>query len=149
MLTRLAFKDGGNVDLERYSPAMHHGGSGKSQRLNQRHIMEVKLKLKPGARGTKKLVPRYGDKLVCVRYRYDKARGKRYKTVELIVDEVPWSARPKPGPDVFVNIGWDEKKLKNRIKEAGGDWYSHRKLWKLPFEKAKKMGLISRIVKNA
>jgi hypothetical protein len=84
-----------------------------------------------------------------VRYRYDKVKGKRYKTVELIIDESPWSARPKPGSDVFVRIGWYEKDLKNSIKKAGGDWYSHRGLWKLSFEKAKKMGLVSRIVKIA
>jgi hypothetical protein len=31
--------------------------------------MKTRVKLKPGQKGTKKLVERYGDALVCVRYR--------------------------------------------------------------------------------
>ena len=49
--------------------------------------MPVRLTLAPGKRGTLGLVREYGDRLVCVRYRYDKVAGRRYKTVELIVDE--------------------------------------------------------------
>jgi len=36
--------------------------------------------LRPGQKGTRELLKSYGDQLVCVRYRYDKTRGKRYKT---------------------------------------------------------------------
>jgi hypothetical protein len=115
----------------------------------QRDIMQVKLKLRPGDRGTKKLTRRYRDKLVAVRYRYDSAKGKRYTTVELIVEETPWIGRSKPGSDVFVRVAWDQKDLKNRIKQAGGDYYSNRKLWKLPYETAKKLGIAKLIVKNA
>jgi hypothetical protein len=111
--------------------------------------MIVKLKLRPGDRGTKKLTKRYRDKLVAVRYRYDRAKGKRYTTVELIVDEAPWIGRPKPGSDVFVMAGWDEKDLIKRIKKAGGEWYSHRRLWKLPYETAKNLGITKLIAKNA
>jgi hypothetical protein len=50
------------------------------------HI-EVKITLKPGQNGTKRLVEQYGDQLICVRYRYDKVKRKRYKTIELIIDE--------------------------------------------------------------
>jgi hypothetical protein len=52
--------------------------------------MRVRLKLKPGQRGTKHLSRQYGDRLVCVRYRYDEETKKRYTTVELIVAEEPW-----------------------------------------------------------
>lgn len=58
--------------------------------------MQTRLSLRPGQKGTKKLVVEYGDRLVAVRYRYDVERRKRYKTVELIVDETPWSPRIKP-----------------------------------------------------
>ena len=57
--------------------------------------MDTKLTLKPGQRGTKKLVKEYGDRLVCVRYRYDDENNMRYKTVELIVDTTQWSPRVK------------------------------------------------------
>jgi hypothetical protein len=50
--------------------------------------MQIRLTLKPGQKGTKKLLRRYGDKLVCVRYRYDPQNKKRYKTVELIEEEL-------------------------------------------------------------
>lgn len=57
--------------------------------------MDTKLTLKPGQRGTKKLVKEFGDKLVCVRYRYDAENNVRYKTVELIVDTTSWQPRIK------------------------------------------------------
>jgi hypothetical protein len=34
--------------------------------------MITRLKLKPGQKGTKKLLAEHGEALVCVRYRYDK-----------------------------------------------------------------------------
>lgn len=57
--------------------------------------MDTKLTLKPGKRGTKKLVRKYGDRLICVRYRYDDKKKMRYKTVELIIDARPWTNRQK------------------------------------------------------
>src|SRR5688572_27556965 len=47
--------------------------------------METRLTLRPGMPGTKKLQARFGDRLVCVRYVYDKERRRRLKTVELVV----------------------------------------------------------------
>ena len=37
--------------------------------------MRTRLILKPGQRGTKKLGAKYGDRLLCVRYRYDEKRA--------------------------------------------------------------------------
>lgn len=59
-------------------------------------LMQTRLSLRPGQKGTKKLVIEYGDKLVAVRYRYDRERQRRYKTVELVVEESAWSPRSKP-----------------------------------------------------
>lgn len=53
-------------------------------------IMRTLLHLKPGEKGTKQLLAQYGDGLVCVRYRDDAQRKKRFKTVELIVSEREW-----------------------------------------------------------
>jgi hypothetical protein len=39
--------------------------------------MRTRLKLKPGARGTKKLTQECGDRLICVRYRKERAVYKR------------------------------------------------------------------------
>lgn len=52
--------------------------------------MHIRSTVHPGQRGAKKLLTQYGDRLVCVRYRYDDKRQKRIKTVELIVEEEDW-----------------------------------------------------------
>jgi hypothetical protein len=56
--------------------------------------MEARTTRRPGQKGTKKLVKRFGDRLIFVRYRYDIHRQRRYTTVELIVDEQPWAPTP-------------------------------------------------------
>jgi argonaute-like protein implicated in RNA metabolism and viral defense len=117
-------------------------------------LMQTRLKLLPGQRGTKKLTQKYGDQLVCVRYRYDTERNRRYKTVELIVDEIPWianSGTKYKGPArsdkvVFVRVGYGERGIRNRVKEAGGKWNSAEKVWSLPYRKAVEFGLEKRIV---
>jgi predicted aminopeptidase len=49
--------------------------------------MRVEQTLRPGQRGTRRFVDRFGDRLVCVRYR---AEGDRRVTmVELVVDDRP------------------------------------------------------------
>jgi hypothetical protein len=47
--------------------------------------------MQPGQNGTKALVRKYGERLVCVRYRYDSQTQQRHKTVALIEDTVPWN----------------------------------------------------------
>jgi len=54
--------------------------------------MKVRLKLNPGDQGTKKLHALYGDKLLCVRHRYDAGQERRYKTVDIVVEESPREA---------------------------------------------------------
>ena len=119
--------------------------------------MEVKVTLKPGQNGTKHLVEQYGDQLICVRYRYDKVKRKRYKTVELIIDEQAWiegyqmpphvvPLREPIGP-VLVKIDYHEVKLRNAVKEAGGQWYPKEKAWKLPYDTAIALGLDQRILR--
>ena len=49
--------------------------------------MPAYFHLKPGQKGTKQYMEKYGDALVGVRYRYDKARGLLLKTVELVIAE--------------------------------------------------------------
>ena len=57
--------------------------------------MKVHTHLKPGENGTPRLVERFGDSLLCVRYRYDAIRGVRIKTAEIIVDERPGKGAPR------------------------------------------------------
>jgi hypothetical protein len=107
--------------------------------------MKVGLILKPGDRGTKKEAALYGDKLLCVRYRYDETRKIRAKTVELIVEQIPWTGLNTP---VFLKVHWDEKEIQGQIKNAGGKWDKTRKVWILEYKKAEALGLKSRIQKN-
>lgn len=91
--------------------------------------MEVKATLKPGVNGTKKYLQKYGDQLVCVRYRYDKHRNKRQTTVELIVDEQDWMEGYNIRPDkvVAVRIGYAEIELGEKVKHAGAFWDKDKK----------------------
>ena len=107
--------------------------------------MKVRLKLLPGQKGAKKLTAKYGGKLVCVRYRYDEKLGKRFTTVELIVDEIPWTPSRIKDPDVFLKIKRTEFKLHSIIKNAGGFWDRSRFVWVLPLSKVKTLGLEDRV----
>jgi hypothetical protein len=107
--------------------------------------MKVRLKLKPGQKGTKKLTARFGSKLVCVRYRYDELLRKRFTTVELIVDELPWIASAEKDPTVYLKAGRTETKIHDMIKNAGGFWDRSKFLWVLSRSKTRKLGLEDRI----
>ena len=123
--------------------------------------MEVTKKRVAGSPGTRRLVEKYGAALVCVRYRVDRHAGKRYKTVELIIDELP-ALRGSPGRrrgpdeanrrdsgDVLVRIDFAEMELRARIKAAGGQWISAQKLWRIAYPNAVRVGVIDRIVRSA
>jgi len=113
---------------------------------------EIKATLQPGQNGTKALLRKYGDRLVCVRYRYDKAKLKRYTTVELIVEENDWFpgkvslATPQV---VLIRVGYDEKALREQVKAAGGRWKSAEKAWELPYQAVVALGLKPRILGSA
>ena len=113
--------------------------------------MKSRSKVKPGGRGTKKLLRKYGASLLCVRYRYDSILKKRFKTVELIVDEADWQPPSVPGyEDKMVSVRLDigEVLLRERVKGAGGTWDPKRKLWHLPVREVRKLGLARRVVRD-
>jgi hypothetical protein len=107
--------------------------------------MRVRLVRKPGQSGTKAYVEEYGERLVCVRYRYDIQRKRRYKTIEIIVEERPWSPALRPGMLVGVKINYGERDLARKVREAGGVWHPQEKLWALLYEEAMRLGLSQRI----
>lgn len=109
--------------------------------------MRTRLILRPGQRGTKRLVAQYGDRLVCVRYRYDAQQHKRYKTIELIVSEADWApAPPSPHTIVAVRVAFSETKLRTAIKAAGGRWDQARRVWRLSYGEVAVLDLVDRIV---
>ena len=99
--------------------------------------------LKPGRKGTRKLLREFGPRLVCVRYRYDERKRMRMKTVELVVEEVPWI--PGSARHVFVDVKYGETRLRAAMRNAGGRWSPERKLWEIRYDRAVKLGLSRRI----
>ena len=114
---------------------------------DEEHDMDVKATLKPGQKGTKALTEEFGERLVCVRYRYDAGRRKRYKTVELIVETRDW-VPPVPGPYdyVLVHIPFRETATREKVKLHGGRWDRERKAWRLLWGSVTELGLEHRVV---
>lgn len=122
--------------------------NGKEQHKNNLGMLKTKLTLRPGQPGTKQLQAQYGDRLLCVRYRYDPQRHIRVKTVELIVEETNWV--PTPGKRAWnaiveLRIEVNERELQRRVKNAGGRWNMTRKLWELPYHTVLELDLQDRI----
>lgn len=114
--------------------------------------MIARLKLKPGQKGTKALVEKYGDALVCVRYRYDEASRTRIKTVELIVERKELSpVQEKIGENLLVpvQIEFRETVLKEMAKKMGGRWDPEVRLWYIQFGNVKGTELEKHIVLDA
>lgn len=111
-------------------------------------MVRTRLTLLPGQPGTKALEEEYGSRLVCVRYRYDPQRCKRYKTVELIVEETDWFPQDGPAPDAKVPIVIDPKEeaLRQQVKQLGGKWNPVRKVWELAYRDVVRLGLVDRMV---
>ncbi|MGC2520345.1 MAG: hypothetical protein WA373_14710 [Burkholderiales bacterium] len=85
--------------------------------------METRLTLRPGAPGTRRLLARFGARLVCVRHRDDDNSGRRVKAVEPIVGEHSRSGRArKPRRNdhdpAGVRIGRDEAELRAAVKRG-------------------------------
>jgi hypothetical protein len=119
--------------------------------------METRVTLRPGDRGTKKLVQEFGQKLLCVRYRYDPVRRMRHKTVELVVESAPWDpvrqsldgrggSGGRPPVLVGVRVEYREEELRRRIKAGGGRWLPGQRLWVLPLTLARKLDVAQRAV---
>ena len=105
-------------------------------------MWKTRLTLSPGSNGTKKLTAQYGERLVCVRYRYDPERHRRIKTVELIEEERPWTPEHLL---YLVEIRWEETILRERAKHLGARWNPTRRLWQMDHSTVKELQLSDRI----
>jgi hypothetical protein len=107
--------------------------------------------LKPGQKGTKRLLEKYGKTLLCVRYRYDETCGLRLKTVEIIVEAKPGttSFRYRDTDIVAVMVPYTAKALREKLKAAWGRWDPEEKLWRVCFGSTRgEAGLVERIVRE-
>ena len=113
------------------------------------HNLRTKLTLRPGQRGTKKLLKQFGDRLVCVRYRYDETSGKRLKTAEIIIDEPGWDTGDRDIPSNerrYVVVHPHELRIREKVKAAGGRWHPHKVAWSLPHDRIVSLGLTDRML---
>lgn len=113
--------------------------------------MQTRVTLRPGQKGTLKLVRQYGDRLVRIRYRDDPKSGKRYTTVELIVSERAWYRYgPRETWDetkpVRLRVAFEEHEIRRSLKQAGGTWDPKLRLWRTTLGEAHRLGLMERIV---
>jgi hypothetical protein len=105
--------------------------------------------LPPRASGCISSLEQYGDRLLCVRYRYDARLKKRFKTVELVIAERYWEPpRPRFTHDQIVafQVAFADVAVRTLVKQAGGTWNPDRKVWQLRYDRVVALGLGGRIV---
>ena len=112
--------------------------------------MKSRLNLKPGQKGTKKYVEKYGPALMYVRFRYDEERGIRRTSVELVEEEVSWRPRERRRDDdlVAVTVGYAEKELREQLKRLGGRWDAEGKVWRISYGVLRGTSLLTRIARG-
>jgi hypothetical protein len=108
--------------------------------------MKRTVTLRPGARGTKSLLDHFGKDLLFVRYRYDPRARKRWKTIELVVDEQCWLPREIRDRPVWIDLAFEELDLRRAVVRSGGRWDPERRLWRLLPLEADRLGLGERVV---
>ena len=109
------------------------------------HVVKRFSATQPGAL---KLARRFGDALVCVRYRHDPEGRYRYTTVELVVDEAPVKRRADLDATVMVHLAFNDTELQQLAHAHGARWDDRQRLWAMPRRTAKKLELLACIVKT-
>lgn len=100
--------------------------------LVEEKSLKIRLSLKPGQKGTKALTEKYGKDLLCIRFRYDAILRQRLKTVELVIERMPWTpTAPAYSADALVplRIKITDYALRRQAKAAEGRWDPEKKLW--------------------
>jgi hypothetical protein len=100
--------------------------------------MKTRLTLKPGQPGTKALQKKYGDALVCVRFRYDETTKQRIKTVELVIERSDWApSEPQVTHETIVPLRITAANLamRSKAKSVGAKWNPEKHLWLVNYGK--------------
>jgi len=99
--------------------------------------------------GTKLIVDKYGDKLICVRYIYDPVNQTRIKTVELIEEKRPYISHKRhipPNKMMHLRVAYGEVSIGKLIKNSGGYWNKEEGYWELPYREVIALGLDNRVI---
>jgi len=105
----------------------------------------------PGNSGTKKEFDKYGNKLICVRYKNDYINRRKVKTVELIIENKPWSENKGKRPinkKVYITVDYNEKHLRKIVSSTGGIWNKEKRLWEMIYGDVINLGLEDRLIEN-
>ena len=127
------------------APAASHGAKARTLRIAKTFA--------PGHDGTRRLAREFGDRLVCVRHRYDDANALRVTTVEIVAHVDPLHGRAPPPRNavaawapVWIRLAPDERALRRQVLDAGGRWDRELKLWAAPQWLVARLGLRDRVV---
>lgn len=111
----------------------------------------TKRTLLAGQPGTKKWIDKYGRDLICVRYKYDPVKQKKFTTVELIAEERPSQSdkdKIHQSKIIKIRIGYNEADLQRKVKSFGAKWNRDQKVWELPYKYVLELGLVDRIISD-
>ena len=95
--------------------------------------------------GAVKLTRKYGDALVCVRYRLSPDGAERITTIELELERV--AVQRKANPFVAVKIYPSETRLTTLAKAKGASFNGTTRLWRMRQNDAQSLGLRDRITR--
>lgn len=113
--------------------------------------MITKRTLYTGQAGTKKWQKKYGERLICVRYKYDIEHETKMITVELEEETQPWKRNTENIPKnkiVRIRVNYGEIEIGRKVRTFGGTWNSEAKLWELKYEAVQALDLTDRIVNS-
>jgi len=108
--------------------------------------------LKPGQKGTHRLLAKFGAALLCVRYRYDEETGENLTTAEIIIERRPSnrSIRHHDTDVVAVAVPYAEQVLREKLKAVGGRWDPEQKVWLVQYGSIKTdSAIVNRIVSKS
>lgn len=123
---------------------------GRKGMHDDQHVRETRVtkKLNAGQPGTKRALKRYGNALVCVRYRHDPMKLYRFTTVEIVLDHAPIHPRQFDRATFGMDTARNEHELRRTLKAAGARWDPNERIWWLRGDKIRKLGLVHRITKT-
>lgn len=114
-------------------------------RASPGHSWRVVKTMQTDATGAVKLSRKFGEALICVRYRLSPDGTERITTVELEVDRA--EVQKKANPLVWVKIYASEIKLTAMAKAKGARFNGKTRLWRMHQNDAHALDLGRRIAK--
>lgn len=95
----------------------------------------------PPQPGTLQWRDRFGDRLVCVRYRHDAHSAHRYTTVELLVDHAPVRVVRSRRKAWELRMAPIKPALRRALRQVGAEWDPEAEVWRLTLTMARKLGI--------